>query len=117
MIMAKEDYSLEDSIHTIKKNFYWVSHNQIIDLINKLDGKRYISIGGMFDSVPHTKPLPVTGSYKGWIPPSPLDETLKSNSSYVGPTSMTSQLSQILNKKLSIETLSLMVHIPLYIKL
>ena len=89
----------------------------IIDLINKLDGKRYISIGGMFDSVPHTKPLPVTGSYKGWIPPSPLDETLKSNSSYVGPTSMTSQLSQILNKKLSIETLSLMVHIPLYIKL
>jgi len=104
-------YMLEP--HAFAEDF----NEAIIDLINKLDGKRYISIGGMFDSVPHTKPLPVTGSYKGWIPPSPLDETLKSNSSYVGPTSMTSQLSQILNKKLSIETLSLMVHIPLYIKL
>ena len=104
-------YMLEP--HSFAEDF----NEAIIDLINKLDGKRYISIGGMFDSVPHTKPLPVTGSYKGWIPPSPLDETLKSNSSYVGPTSMTSQLSQILNKKLSIETLSLMVHIPLYIKL
>ena len=104
-------YMLEP--HSFAEDF----NESIIDLINKLDGKRYISIGGMFDSVPHTKPLPVTGSYKGWIPPSPLDETLKSNSSYVGPTSMTSQLSQILNKRLSIETLSLMVHIPLYIKL
>ena len=104
-------YMLEP--HAFAEDF----NEAIIDLINKLDGKRYISIGGMFDSVPPTKHLPVTGSYKGWIPPSPLDETLKSNSSYVGPTSMTSQLSQILNKKLSIETLSLMVHIPLYIKL
>jgi len=71
----------------------------------------------MFDSVPHTKPLPVTGSYNGWIPPSPLDETLKNKSRYTGPTSMTSQLSQILYKNLSVETMSLMVHIPLYIKL
>jgi len=89
----------------------------VIDLIKNLNGQRYISIGGMFDSVPHTRPLPVTGSYKGWTPPSPLDETLRSNSKYTGPTSMASQLSQILNTKLSIETLSLMVHIPLYIKL
>ena len=63
------------------------------------------------------KPLPVTGSYNGWIPPSPLDETLKNKSRYTGPTSMTSQLSQILYKNLSVETMSLMVHIPLYIKL
>ena len=89
----------------------------IIDLIKKLDGQRYISIGGMFDSVPHTRPLPVTGSYKGWIPPSPLDQILKRKSNYVGPTSMASQLSHILNKEFSIEILSLMVHIPLYIKL
>ncbi len=89
----------------------------IVDLIKNLQGKRYISIGGMFDSVPHTKPLPVTGSYKGWIPPEPLNETLKNKSNYTGPTSMTSQLSQILHNDLSLETLSLMVHIPLYVKL
>lgn len=89
----------------------------IIDLIKNLNGKRYISIGGMFDSVPHTKPLPVTGSYKGWIPPEPLNETLKNKSNYTGPTSMTSQLSKLLNDELSIEILSLMVHIPLYVKL
>jgi hypothetical protein len=71
----------------------------------------------MFDSVPHTKPLPVTGSYKGWIPPEPLNETLKNKSNYTGPTSMTSQLSQILHNDLLLETLSLMVHIPLYVKL
>ena len=92
-------------------------NDAFIDLIKKLNGQRYTSIGGMFDSVPHTRPLPVTGSYKGWIPPSPLDQTLKRKSNYVGPTSMTSQLSQILSKEFSIETLSLMVHIPLYIKL
>ena len=89
----------------------------IIDLIKNLNGKRYISIGGMFDSVPHTKPLPVTGSYKGWIPPEPLNETLKNKTNYTGPTSMTSQLSKFLNDELSIEILSLMVHIPLYVKL
>ena len=71
----------------------------------------------MFDSVPHTKPLPVTGSYKGWIPPEPLNETLRNKSNYTGPTSMTSQLSQILHTELSLETMSLMVHIPLYVKL
>ena len=98
-------------------NFSEDYNDAFIDLIKKLDGQRYTSIGGMFDSVPHTRPLPVTGSYKGWVPPSPLDQTLKRKSNYVGPTSMTSQLSQILNKELSIETLSLMVHIPLYIKL
>ena len=89
----------------------------IIDLIKNLNGSRYISIGGMFDSVPHTKPLPVTGSYKGWIPPEPLNETLRNKSNYTGPTSMTSQLSQILHTELSLETMSLMVHIPLYVKL
>lgn len=89
----------------------------IIDLIKNLNGSRYISIGGMFDSVPHTKPLPVTGSYKGWIPPEPLNETLRNKSNYTGPTSMTSQLSQILHTDLSLETMSLMVHIPLYVKL
>ncbi len=98
-------------------NFAEDFNTSIIDLIASLGGKRYISIGGMFDSVPHTKPLPVTGSYNGWIPPSPLDETLKNKSRYTGPTSMTSQLSQILYKNLSVETMSLMVHIPLYIKL
>lgn len=98
-------------------NFAEDFNSAIVDLIKSLNGKRYISIGGMFDSVPHTKPLPVTGSYKGWTPPEPLNETLKNKSNYTGPTSMTSQLTQILHNKLSMETLSLMVHIPLYVKL
>ncbi|MDG2101145.1 MAG: PAC2 family protein [Dehalococcoidia bacterium] len=105
-------------LYMLEPHNYAEDYNDaFIDLIKKLNGQRYTSIGGMFDSVPHTRPLPVTGSYKGWIPPSPLDQTLKRKSNYVGPTSMTSQLSQILSKEFSIETLSLMVHIPLYIKL
>ena len=92
-------------------------NDAMIDLIQKLDGKRFVSVGGMFDSVPHTRPLPVTGTYKGWIPPKPLDEILKFNSKYEGPTSITNQLGNLLNNAISIELLSLMVHIPLYIKL
>ena len=92
-------------------------NDAMMDLIQKLDGKRFVSVGGMFDSVPHTRPLPVTGTYKGWIPPEPLNEILKYNSKYEGPTSITNQLGSLLNNLISIELLSLMVHIPLYIKL
>lgn len=92
-------------------------NDAMMDLIQKLDGKRFVSVGGMFDSVPHTRPLPVTGTYKGWIPPEPLNEILKYNSKYEGPTSITNQLGSLLNNVISIELLSLMVHIPLYIKL
>ena len=74
-------------------------------------------IGGMYDSVPHSRPLPVTGSARGWDPPADFGGVKLSSSRYQGPTSMSSQISERANSELELETLSLMVHLPLYLKL
>ena len=60
-------------------------NDAMIDLIQKLDGKRFVSVGGMFDSVPHTRPLPVTGTYKGWTPTKPLNEYINFKQKYEAP--------------------------------
>ena len=65
----------------------------------------------MYDSVPHTRPLVVSGSN---LRKSKLIRT--SNNKYQGPTSIINLLSEKLSK-INIETSNLMVHIPQYIQL
>jgi len=92
-------------------------NDSVIELIKALGIVRYIQIGGMYDSVPHSRQLSVTGSARGWEPPAGFGDVRLGGSRYQGPTSMTSQISERIFSDLNLETLSLMVHLPLYLKL
>ena len=92
-------------------------NDSVLEILTALKVTRYVQIGGMYDSVPHSRPLPVTGTARGWDPPSDFSGVRLSSSRYQGPTSMISQISERARNELELETLSLMVHLPLYLKL
>ena len=90
--------------------------DSILELLKTFNVQRYCQIGGMYDLVPHTRPLLVTGSKSG----TEIDDETKSvrveASSYQGPTSITSLITQEA-RKLGIEYMSFTVHLPQYIQL
>ena len=92
-------------------------NDSVIDLLRQLGVARYVLVGGMYDAVPHSRPLPVTGSARGWEPPPEFGGVRFGRSNYQGPTSLTSQLADRARVELGIETLSMIVHLPLYLKL
>jgi hypothetical protein len=98
--------------HALAEKF----NDSLLMLFEQLKIERYILLGSMYDSVPHTRPLTVTGSSKGWDESFP-DDVKISESSYVGPTSLISRIGERVQRELKIETLSLIVHLPLYLKI
>jgi hypothetical protein len=92
-------------------------NDSALELLKALKVERYVLVGGMYDSVPHTRPLSITGSARGWEPPHDFGGVRLGRSNYQGPTSLTSQLADRARTELGIETLSLIVHLPLYLKL
>ena len=92
-------------------------NDSVLALLRELGVSRYVLVGGMYDSVPHTRPLRVTGSARGWTPPPEFSGVRIGSSNYQGPTSLTSQLTDRARQEVGVETLSLIVHLPLYLKL
>ena len=84
----------------------------VVQVIQALSVKRYCQIGSMYDAVPHTRPLLVSGA-------APQGQNLKvpvQRSSYQGPTAITFLISQSA-QALGIETMSFIVHLPQYVQL
>ena len=92
-------------------------NDSIISLLRYFNVERYTVIGGMYDAVPHSRPLLVSGSAYGWEPSQEFGDIEFGVSKYEGPTSLTSQIANRVNDELGIETLSLIVRLPLYLKL
>ncbi len=93
-------------------------NDSVLELLQAFNVERYVLAGSMYDSVPHTRPLKVTGSARGWEPPRQFNQGVRLGTSrYEGPTSMVSQLTELARTKLGLETLSMIVHLPLYLKL
>jgi hypothetical protein len=88
-----------------------------IEMLKFFDVKRHIRIGSMLDTVPHTRPLRLTGNVE--LEYSALFENILSprRSVYEGPTSITMALLTEEQKKLGIETNSFMLHLPQYLDL
>ena len=88
--------------------------HSIVRLLEKFDVRRYCLIGAMYDLVPHTRPILVTGAATGQ---DTLMNQVRSlgvhSSSYEGPTSIASLISQEATK-LGIETMGLIAHLPQY---
>ncbi len=94
-----EDYA--DAIVSFMKRFKVVEHCRI---------------GGMYDSVPHTRPVLVTGSMNEDKASRTEGLVSMRRSTYQGPTSIVNMVSNLLEDS-EIESTSLMAHLPQYVQL
>ncbi|HIF11660.1 MAG TPA: PAC2 family protein, partial [Dehalococcoidia bacterium] len=62
-------------------------NESVLEMLEALGVTTYITVGGMYDSVPHSRPLLVTGSSRGWEVAPDLGGVTLSRSRYEGPTS------------------------------
>ncbi|MFC1991360.1 PAC2 family protein [Chloroflexota bacterium] len=88
----------------------------VLEVLEKLEVKSYCLIGSMYDYMPHTRPLIVTGSSVGNKTQQEVNEMSIKRSNYQGPTTITSLISQQASPA-GIETMSLIVHLPQYTQL
>jgi predicted ATP-grasp superfamily ATP-dependent carboligase len=88
----------------------------LLKVLEKLNVRRYCLLGAMYDSVPHSRPLIVTGIASEKEVEDELRKVDVNPSGYQGPTTINILLSEQAPKH-GIETLTLVVHLPLYTQL
>jgi hypothetical protein len=101
-------------LHLMEPHLYGEDYTEsVIEILKFFGVKRYTLIGGMYDMVPHTRPLLVSGVAKGTnvVAESQLVKVQPSN--YEGPTTITYLISQEA-EKMGLETRIFAVHLPQY---
>ena len=88
----------------------------VVDILKTFNVKRYCLLGGMYDVVPHTRPLLVSGSTSGPKLADQAKQMRVRETTYQGPTSITTLITQEA-RKLGIEHMSFVVHLPQYVQL
>jgi proteasome assembly chaperone (PAC2) family protein len=88
--------------------------NSVFDLLKSFGVRRYCLMGAMYDMVPYTRPLLVTGSASNLRLQKELEVAHVVSSDYQGPTTITNLISQR-GLEIGMETLSLIVHLPQYL--
>ena len=88
----------------------------ILQVVETFRVKRYCRVGAMYDAVPHTRPLLVTG-YLGRVPQlRPVPNLKLRGSTYQGPTTIMNLVSDGIDR-MQIEAINFMVHLPQYVQL
>ncbi len=92
--------------------------DSIVELLKYFRVSVYCRVGAMYDSVPHTRPIVVTGNAGTLQPrpgaaPPPIQQR---QSQYEGPTTIMNTLSDAV-AQMKLETMSLMAHLPHYAQL
>ncbi len=90
--------------------------NSILKLLKALKVKKYCLLGSMYDVVPHTRPLIVTGGAIGRGTELDLKRSGAQLSDYQGPTTITILISQRA-PEFGIETIWFIVSLPQYVRL
>ena len=88
----------------------------VLEVFRVLKVKRYCVLGSMYDAVPHTKPLLVSGRAAGEHAEQDLKKVGVQQSNYQGPTSITNLIAQNC-PDLGIETATFIVSLPQYVNL
>lgn len=86
----------------------------ILELLKAFSVKRYCLLGSMYDMVPYTRPLLVTGRASNLVLQNELEVAKVASSDYQGPTTILHLIEQRA-LQLGMETLSLVVHLPNYL--
>ncbi|MCH8893314.1 MAG: PAC2 family protein [Chloroflexi bacterium] len=90
--------------------------DSILEVVKHFNVKRYCRLGAMYDAVPHTRPLLVTGSLGNVVQNHPVPNFKIRQSTYQGPTTIMNLLSEGIEKD-GIESINFMVHLPQYVQL
>ena len=90
--------------------------DSILEVVRYFGVKRYCRVGAMYDAVPHTRPLLVTGSLGSVEQKRPVPNFKLQQSTYQGPTTIMNLLSEGIEQD-QIETINFMVHLPQYVQL
>lgn len=90
--------------------------DSILEVVEKFDVKRYCRLGAMYDAVPHTRPLLVTGSLGSVSQLRSVPNLKLRGSTYQGPTTIMNLVSDGIDK-MEIEAINFMVHLPQYVQL
>lgn len=90
--------------------------DSVLRLFQTLQVRRYCLLGSMYDAVPHTKPLLVSGRANGAGAERDLKRAGVEVSNYQGPTTITYLITHRA-PQLSIETMTLIVSLPQYVSL
>ena len=88
--------------------------DSVLELLRAFGAKRYCLLGAMYDMVPYTRPLLVTGAASNLGLQNELAATKVIPSGYQGPTTILYLIGQQV-LQLGMETLSLIVHLPNYL--
>ncbi|MCH8206048.1 MAG: PAC2 family protein [Chloroflexi bacterium] len=88
----------------------------IVGLATYFNVTEYCRIGGMYDSVPHTRPLLVTGTLNEEQAERASGLASTRKSTYQGPTSIVNLVAEVLTEQ-EVVTTSLMAHLPQYVQL
>ena len=99
--------------HCFAENF----NQSLINLLKSFKVSRYVLVGGMYDGVPHTRPLMIAGRARNWRMPESLGGIPLQLNRYQGRTSMVGLLTDILADREKMQTLSLVVRLPAYLKI
>ena len=104
-------------LHIREPHAYGESYcRAIFDALAYFDVREYCRVGGMYDSVPHTRPLLVTGSMSDEQAAKAAGLVSQRQSSYQGPTSIVNMVAELAVAN-DIPTSSLMAHLPQYMQL
>lgn len=90
--------------------------DSVTELLERLHVTRYTLLGSMYDFVPHTRPLLVTGGAEGPGAAAELERLGVTASDYQGPTTICYLISQQASAH-GIETATMIVHLPQYTQL
>ncbi len=88
--------------------------DSLVEILSALKVKRYCLLGSMYDAVPHTQPLLVSGRAAGKDAEQDLKKAGVQGSNYQGPTTIT-YLIQQRAQELGIETMTFIVSLPQYV--
>jgi len=88
----------------------------ILEVVERFGVRRYCRLGAMYDTVPHTRPLLVTGSLGAVEQIRPVPNLKLRRSTYQGPTTIMNLVSDGIDR-MGIESINFMVHLPQYVQL
>ena len=88
----------------------------IVALLKHFNVTEYCRIGGMYDSVPHTRPVLVTGTLTPEYEEKAKGLVSIRRSTYQGPTSIVNMVHESLTES-EVPSVNLMAHLPQYVQL
>ena len=103
--------------HLLEPHLYGEDYSEaLLEIVRYFGVKQYALVGGMYDMVPHTRPLVVSGIGSGENVARDYSIAGARPSNYEGPTTITYTIAETATR-MGLETRAFVVHLPQYLNL